>query len=88
MVVAAIWAAVAFVLSWTALIFGASSLSGSLTLSQQWAVTNWGTSFIELSVGAFFVGTGINLFYKTTVLDTWQSIAPARLVERFSKLHR
>ncbi|MBO2921085.1 hypothetical protein ACU7AI_10490 [Pseudomonas aeruginosa] len=88
LMIAAIWAAVAIVLSWIALIFVSSSFSGSLSVSEQWSVTNWGSLFIGLGVGAFFVGSGIYLFHKTTVLDTWKSIAPDLLVERFSKLHR
>ncbi|MCE5983740.1 hypothetical protein [Pseudomonas sp. LF19] len=89
LMIAAIWAAVAFVLSWIALLFGASSFSASLSVSEQLTVINWGGGvFIGLGGGAFFVGSGIYLFHKTTVLDTWKSIAPALLVERFSKLHR
>lgn len=87
-VIAAIWAAVAFVLSWIALVFGADFLMGSRSMSLQWAFINSGASVIGLLTGGFFVGCGIYLFHKTSVLDTWNSIAPALLVERFSKLHR
>ena len=86
--IAAIWAAVAFVLSWIALVFGADFLMGSRSMSLQWAFINSGASVIGLLTGGFFVGCGIYLFHKTSVLDTWKSIAPALLVERLSKLHR
>ena len=38
LMIAAIWAAVAIVLSWIALIFVSSSFSGSLSVSEQWSV--------------------------------------------------
>ncbi|MDI3373692.1 hypothetical protein QLG06_04900 [Pseudomonas sp. V104_6] len=87
-VIAAMWAAIAFVLSWIALVFGADFLMGSRSMSLQWTFINWGASIIGILTGGFFVGCGVYLFHKTSVLDTWKSIAPASLVERFSKLHR
>ncbi|WP_189657655.1 hypothetical protein [Pseudomonas sp. RW3S2] len=87
-VIATIWAAVAFVLSWIALVFGSDFLMGSRSMSLQWAFISSGASVIGLLTGGFFVGCGIYLFHKTSGLDTWNSIAPSLLVERFSKLHR
>ncbi|PXX72619.1 MULTISPECIES: hypothetical protein [unclassified Pseudomonas] len=84
-VIAAIWAAVAFVLSWIALVFGVDFfIDGRST----WGFINSAASVTGLLTGGFFVGCGIYLFHKTSVLDTWKSIAPSLLVERFSKLHR
>lgn len=87
-VIAAIWAAVAFVLSWIALVFGSDFLISGRSTPQQWDFINGGASVIGILTGGFFVGCGIYLFHKTSVLDTWKSIAPSLLVERFSKLHR
>ncbi|WP_288440915.1 hypothetical protein [uncultured Pseudomonas sp.] len=90
----AVISAVAFVLAWVALFFGLGTLVDGYHYSSvngfaEYAgdVTRYAFA-LACMIAAFFVGVGINLFYKTTVLDTWQSIAPAKLVERFSKMHR
>jgi len=89
LITAAIMAAIAFVVGFMAMAYVVDHLfSGSMSISGQGTLALWLASFIGLGVGAYFAGTGVYLFYKTTVLDTWQSVAPATVVERFSKLHR
>lgn len=90
LITAAIMAAIAFVASFIGFAYLVDYLfgGGRMSISGQGTLALWLASFIGLGVGAYFAGTGVYLFYKTTVLDTWQSIAPARVVERFSKLHR
>lgn len=89
----AIYASVAFLLAWVALFFTLDSIVGGYNSSVSGFARYAGDvtrySFVlACLVQAFFVGIGINLFYKTTVFETWQPIAPAVLAERFSKLHR
>ena len=88
-ITAAIMAAIAFVASFIGFAYLVDFLfsGGRMSISGQGTIALWLASFIGLGVGAFFAGTGVYLFYKTTVLDTWQSIAPTKLLERFSKLH-
>lgn len=90
----AVISAVAFVVLWIAFFFGLGSVVDGYHYSSvngfaEYAGDVTRCSFIVAClIAAFFVGMGINLFYKTTVLDTWKSISPGRLVERFSKMHR
>lgn len=90
LITAAIMAAIAFVVSFIGFAYMVDFLfsGGRMSISGQGTLATWLASITGLAVGAFFAGTGVYLFYKTTVLDTWQSVAPARVVERFSKLHR
>ncbi|KYC24661.1 hypothetical protein [Pseudomonas sp. ABFPK] len=91
---AAVISAVAFVVAWIAFFFGLGSIVDGYHYSSVNGFAEYAGDVTRCAltlaclVAAFFVGMGINLFYKTTVLETWQSIAPSRLVERFSKLHR
>lgn len=90
----AVISAVVFVLAWIAFFFGLGSIVDGYHYSSVNGFAEYAGDVTRCAfalaclIAAFFVGVGINLFYKTTVLETWQSIAPARLVERFSKLHR
>ncbi|MDO7908954.1 hypothetical protein Q6A49_00130 [Pseudomonas sp. 22-AL-CL-001] len=90
----AVISAVVFVLAWIAFFFGLGSIVDGYHYSSvngfaEYAGDVTRCAFIlACLLAAFFVGVGINLFYKTTVLETWKSISPEMLVERFSKLHR
>lgn len=88
----AVVAGVAFLLSWIALFFALGLFDkngGSYYGLAQFVSDLTGYSLtIAGLVFAGFVGIGINLFRKVGVLETWQSISPAKLVERFSKMHR
>jgi len=90
----AVIAAVAFVLAWLALFFGLGTVVGGYNYSSVTGFDDYAGDVTRYAfvlaclVAVFFVGIGVNLFYKTTVLDTWQPISPSKLVERFSKLHR
>lgn len=85
-------AGVAFLLSWIALFFAIGLFSksgGSYNGLAQFVSDLTGYSLtIAGLVFAGFVGIGVNLFRKVGALETWQSISPAKLVERFSKMHR
>lgn len=90
----AVISAVVFVLAWIAFFFGLGSIVDGYHYSSVNGFAEYAGDVTRCAfalaclIAAFFVGMGINLFYKTTALETWQSIAPAKLVERFSKLHR
>lgn len=90
LITAVIMAAIAFVASFIGFAYLVDFLfsGGRMSISGQGTIALWLASFIGLGIGAFYAGTGVHLFYKTTVLDTWQAIAPSKLLERFSKLHR
>lgn len=88
----AVIAGVAFMLSWVVLFFiigifdkSGGSYNGFARIVSD--LTHYSLTVAGL-VFAGFVGVGINLFRKATALDTWQPISPAKLVERFSKMHR
>ena len=88
----AVIAGVAFLLSWIVLFFtiglfdkSGGSYSGFARIVSD--LTHYSLTIAGL-VFAGFVGIGINLFRKATALDSWQPISPAKLVERFSKMHR
>ncbi|WP_235431403.1 hypothetical protein [Pseudomonas putida] len=85
-------AGVAFLLSWVVLFFtiglfdkSGGSYNGFARIVSE--LTQYSLTIAGL-VFAGFVGIGINLFRKATALDSWQPISPAKLVERFSKMHR
>lgn len=88
----AVVAGVAFLLSWVALFFALGLFDksgGSYYGLAQFVSDLTGYSLtIAGLVFAGFVGIGVNLFRKVGALETWQSISPAKLVERFSKMHR
>lgn len=88
----AVVAGVAFLLSWIALFFALGLFDksgGSYYGLAQFVSDLTGYSLtIAGLVFAGFVGIGVNLFRKVGALETWQSISPAKLVERFSKMHR
>lgn len=88
----AVVAGVAFLLSWVALFFAIGLFDrsgGSYNAFAQFVSDLTGYSLtIAGLVFAGFVGIGINLFRKANAFETWQSISPGKLVERFSKLHR
>lgn len=90
LITAVIMAAIAFVASFIGFAYLVDFLfgGGRMSISGQGTLATWLASITGLAIGAFFAGTGVYLFYKTTVLDTWQPIAPENVVERFSKLHR
>ncbi|MFV7466493.1 hypothetical protein [Pseudomonas shirazica] len=88
----AVIAGVAFLLSWIGLFFAiglfdksGGSYNGFAQIVSD--LTGYSLTIAGL-VFAGFVGVGINLLRKATSLDTWQSISPAKLVQRFSKMHR
>lgn len=88
----AVIAGVAFLLSWVALFFAIGVFDksgGSYNGFAQFVsdLTHYSLTIAGL-VFAGFVGIGINLFRKATALETWQPVTPAKLVERFSKMHR
>nr|WP_232111732.1 hypothetical protein [Pseudomonas guariconensis] len=88
----AVIAGVAFLLSWVALFFAIGVFDksgGSYNGFAQFVsdLTHYSLTIASL-VFAGFVGIGINLFRKAGSLETWQSITPANLVQRFSKMHR
>ena len=88
----AVIAGVAFLLCWIGLFFAIGAFDksgGSYNGFAQFVSDLTGYSLTVAGlVFAGFVGVGINLFLKAKALDTWQSITPAKLVERFSKMHR
>ena len=88
----AVVAGVAFLLSWIALFFATALFDNSGGSYNGLArvvsdLTHYSLTIAGL-VFAGFVGIGINLFRKVGALETWQSISPAKLVDRFSKMHR
>ncbi|ERL02492.1 hypothetical protein O999_18795 [Pseudomonas putida LF54] len=88
----AVIAGVVFLLSWIALFFAIGLFDksgGSYNGFAQFVSDLTGYSLtIAGLVFSGFVGIGINLFRKAGALETWQSITPANLVQRFSKMHR
>ncbi|EOV0931908.1 hypothetical protein ACOLSI_000248 [Pseudomonas aeruginosa] len=88
----AVIAGVAFLLSWIVLfiaiaLFDKSPGSYNALARVVSDLTHYSLTIAGL-VFAGFVGIGINLFRKVGALETWQSISPANLVQRFSKMHR
>ncbi|MFK0271148.1 hypothetical protein [Pseudomonas asiatica] len=88
----AVIAGVAFLLSWIVLfiaiaLFDKSAGSYNALARVVSDLTHHSLTIAGL-VFAGFVGIGINLFRKAGALETWQPISPAKLVERFSKMHR
>lgn len=88
----AVIAGIAFLLSWIVLFFtiglfdkSGGSYNGFARIVSE--LTHYSLMIAGL-IFAGFVGIGINLFRKAGALETWQSITPANLVLRFSKMHR
>lgn len=85
----AIAAIAAFAVSWVAFFFGIAYFFGKhMNMSGLVSSTTTSAFLTAIAVGVFFVGRGFHMLYKTTVLETWPSVTPAKLAGRFSKLHR
>ncbi|UTL92358.1 hypothetical protein [Pseudomonas fluorescens] len=88
----AVIAGVVFLLSWIALFFAIGLFDKSGGSYNGFAQSVSDLTGYSLTIAGLvfsgFVGIGINLFRKAGALETWQSITPANLVQRFSKMHR
>lgn len=88
-VTGAIAALMAFAVSWVAFFFGIAYFFGKhMNMDSLVSATTSSAFVTAFAVAVFFVGAGFHMLYKTTVLETWPSVTPAKLAGRFSRLHR
>lgn len=85
----ALAAGLVLVVTWVLYFFGIGyTFRKSLTLDELLPLTTYSAFATAFLVLAFFLVNSFKMFKKTAVLDTWDSITPANLSSRFSKLHR